>query len=205
MSDILISYGDSQVKDLVDPNTNLRIVKTTDQGQFKVKNLFKPNQVLVLDTTLINDKEFIEWALINTRLDLIVLVYDKHNLKFDIKALKKQCKHNFQVIDKQGLPKDDIFGILRQIVSGQNRAKVKVLLEESVGLFPLLLKWLIGSYHLLNEDNQKVIREIDERYMRRNTEAIIRNLAFGIKPEQKFIKFTWVFPKATEKKAKVSK
>lgn len=205
MADILISYGDSQVKDLVDPETNLRIVRTTDQTQFRIKNLFKPNQVLVLDTTLINDKEFIEWALINTRLDLIVLVYDKHNLKFDIKALKKQCKHNFQVIDKQGLPKDDIFGILTQIVSGQNRTKVKVLLEESVGLFPLLLKWLIGSYHLLNEENQKVIREIDEKYNRRNNVAIIRNLAFGIKPEQKFIKFTWAFPKATDKKAKVSK
>lgn len=202
MANILISYGDSQVKDLVEPGDQIHTVRTQDQTQFRVKNLFKPNQILVLDTTLINDKDFVEWAIINTRLDLIVLVYDKHSMKFDLKALKKDTKHVFQVIEKNSLPKDDLFGILKAVVSSPNRLKVKTLLEDSIGLFPLILKWLIGSVDILNEHNQKVIEQIDELYMRRNTEAIIRNLAFGIKPEANYIKFKWVFPKAETKKAK---
>lgn len=200
MPNILISYSDKQVKDLVDENTNLRVVRTMDKTQFRVKNCFLPDQVLVLDTTIINDKDFVEWAIINTRLDLIVLVFESHAMKFDLKALKKSTKHTFQVIEKEPLPKDGLFVILDQIMNGRNRTKVKATLEESVGLFPLILKWLLSSVNLFSEWNQKVVEEIDERYMRRNTDAIIRNLAYGIKPEGKNIRFTWAFPKAEDKK-----
>lgn len=199
MPNLLISYSDKQIKDLVDESTNLRIVRTLDKTQFYTKNLFRPDLVLVLDTSIINDKEFIEWALLNTRLDLILLAPDS-SLKIDLKALKK--KHKVQVIEREPLPKDGLFVILDQIMKGRNRLKVKALLQESVGLFPLILKWLIGSHDLFNEWNQKVIEEIDEKYMRRNVDAIIRNLAFGIQPEDKFIRFKWVFPKMEDKKGK---
>lgn len=205
MNNILICYNDSRVKDLVDETTNIKIVRTMNPIQFRVKNVFLPNQVLVIDTTIINDKDFIEWAIVNTRLDLIVMVHDKCNMSFNLKDLKKQCKHKFQVIKKEIEKKDNIFGILDQIINGVNRDRVKILLEESVGLFPLLLKWLIGSVDKFNEWNQQVIEQIDEKYMRKNTEAIIRNLAFGIKPETKFIRFNWAFPKQEDKKAKVKK
>lgn len=200
MANILISYSDKQLKDLVDDSTNLRIVRTQDKIQFRVKNCFVPEQVLVIDSSIINDQEFIEWAIINTKLDLIVLIHDRHNIKLSLKDLKKQTKHTFQFIEKEIEPKDNIFGILGQIATAANRVRVKKTLEDSVHLFPLLLKWLIGSADKFSEENKSVIQTIDELYMRRNNESVIRLLAFGIKPEANSIRFSWEFPKAEDKK-----
>jgi hypothetical protein len=200
MADILISFSDKTTNELIDAGTPIRLVRTTDQTQFRAKNCFVPNQVLVIDSTLTNDKEFIEWAVVNTRKDLIVLIHPSHNITLNLKDLKKSSPHDIQVLEKAVEPKDNLFSVLNQVMCSSNRSRVHSLLKDSTDLFPLLLKWLLGSVTLFSEENQRVIEEIDEKYMRRNTDAIVRNLAYGITPEKQSIRFQWAFPKAEDKK-----
>lgn len=188
MAIVKIVQGDINIKEML-PTYNL--VEIADKAQFTVApfdGVFTPK---VIDAMVINDSDFIRWAIENTAYPLVVLFADG---KIPFRKLTFETENKVELLKGKIKEKIDAFGIVNKVLYSDNRVEVYDILKSNSSSHYFVYCSLVSNIDKLNS-NRNVLEFIDMNAFLKDTERFCSLLAFSFKPISIHFKPQWKFPK----------